>query len=110
MHEPRMTPSSCLSMISAQTRSAFVARENRYPLFRIMLLMRQYDRHLNLAARSHHLERYFIAVTANSQVDAGRPEPQIAQQHFVEEVRQVRIAQTDLAARGIEFETEGCFQ
>jgi hypothetical protein len=28
-------PSSCLSMISAQT--AFVARENRFPLFRIML-------------------------------------------------------------------------
>jgi hypothetical protein len=26
-----------LSMISAQTRSAFVARENRLPLFRIML-------------------------------------------------------------------------
>jgi hypothetical protein len=26
-----------LSMISAQTRSAFVARENRFPLFRIML-------------------------------------------------------------------------
>jgi hypothetical protein len=26
-----------LGMISAQTRSAFVARENRYPLFRIML-------------------------------------------------------------------------
>jgi hypothetical protein len=25
-----------LSMISAQTRSAFVARENRYTLFRIM--------------------------------------------------------------------------
>src|SRR6476620_448388 len=72
--------------------------------------MRQYDRHLNLAARSHHLERYFIAVTANSQVDAGRPEPQVAQQHFVEEVRQVRIAQTDLAASCIEFETEGCFQ
>jgi hypothetical protein len=24
-------------MISAQTRSAFVARENRFPLFRIML-------------------------------------------------------------------------
>ena len=29
--------SSYLSMISAQTRSAFVARENRCPLFRIML-------------------------------------------------------------------------
>ena len=27
---------SCLSMISAQTRSAFVARENRFTLFRIM--------------------------------------------------------------------------
>jgi len=29
--------SSFLSMISAQTLSAFVARENRFPLFRIML-------------------------------------------------------------------------
>jgi hypothetical protein len=29
--------SFCLSMISAQTPLAFVARENRYPLFRIML-------------------------------------------------------------------------
>jgi len=29
--------SFCLSMISAQTRSAFVAREDRYTLFRIML-------------------------------------------------------------------------
>src|SRR6185312_2056253 len=27
----------CLSMISRQTRTAFVPRENRYPLFRIML-------------------------------------------------------------------------
>ena len=32
-----MIASICLSMISAQTRSAFVARENRFPLFRIML-------------------------------------------------------------------------
>jgi hypothetical protein len=31
----------CLSMISAQTRSAFVARENRYTLFRIMLQLRR---------------------------------------------------------------------
>jgi hypothetical protein len=30
-------PRSCLSMISAQTPLAFVARENRFPLFRIML-------------------------------------------------------------------------
>src|SRR5881628_3375937 len=27
----------CLSMISGQMRTAFVPRENRYPLFRIML-------------------------------------------------------------------------
>ncbi|WFU38913.1 hypothetical protein QA640_31605 [Bradyrhizobium sp. CB82] len=27
----------CLSMITAQTRSAFVARENRFTLFLIML-------------------------------------------------------------------------
>jgi len=33
----------CLSMISAQTRSAFVARENRYPLFRIMLSPQRND-------------------------------------------------------------------
>jgi len=32
-----MISSLCLSMISAQTRFAFVARENRFPLFRIML-------------------------------------------------------------------------
>ncbi len=32
---------SCLSMSSAQTRSAFVARENRCPLFRIMLQQRR---------------------------------------------------------------------
>ena len=31
-----MISSLCLSMISAQTRFAFVARENRFPLFRIM--------------------------------------------------------------------------
>jgi hypothetical protein len=33
-----------LSMISAQTRSAFVARENRFPLFRIMLLAARVSR------------------------------------------------------------------
>jgi hypothetical protein len=32
-----MISSPCLSMISAQTHFAFVARENRFPLFRIML-------------------------------------------------------------------------
>jgi hypothetical protein len=32
-----MISSPCLSMISAQTRFAFVARENRFPVFRIML-------------------------------------------------------------------------
>src|ERR1043165_5820323 len=84
--------------------------EIRYPLFRIMLLMRQYDRHLNLAAGSHHLERNFIAVTANPQIDAGRPEPQIAQQHLIEEFRQAWIAKADLAARGVEFEAERRFQ
>jgi len=33
----RYAASYFLSMISAQTRSALVARENRYPVFRIML-------------------------------------------------------------------------
>jgi hypothetical protein len=34
-HHP--APSILLSMIAGQTRTAFVPRENRYPLFRIML-------------------------------------------------------------------------
>jgi hypothetical protein len=34
-HHRALAP--CLSMISAQTRPAFVARENRFALFRIML-------------------------------------------------------------------------
>jgi hypothetical protein len=33
----RRAAAYCLSMISAQTPLAFVARENRYPLFRITL-------------------------------------------------------------------------
>src|SRR5438034_1512217 len=77
---------------------------------RAWLLMRQYDRHLNMTAGSHDLERYFITVAANPQIDAGRPELQIAQQHFVEEFRQPWITQTDLAARSIEFEAERRFQ
>jgi hypothetical protein len=40
--------------------------------------MRQYDRNLDMAAGSHHLERHFIAMAAHPQIDAGRPEPQIA--------------------------------
>ena len=32
-----MISSLCLSMISAQTRFAFVARKNRFPLFRTMI-------------------------------------------------------------------------
>jgi hypothetical protein len=35
--KPVATQFFCLSMISAQTPPAFVARETRYPLFRIML-------------------------------------------------------------------------
>jgi hypothetical protein len=34
---PHRASACCLSMISAQTRSAFVARENRFALFRVML-------------------------------------------------------------------------
>ena len=41
-------------------------------------------------------------MAANPEVDAGRPEPQIAQQYLVEKSRQMRIAQADLAARGSE--------
>jgi len=45
-------------MISTQTRSAFVARENRFPLFRIMLkrLVRARDvcDHRALAATGEH--------------------------------------------------------
>ena len=64
------------------------------------LLMRQHDRHLDLAARSQHLERHFLAVTAYSEVDARRTELQVAEHHLVEEFRQARVTKADLAARG----------
>jgi hypothetical protein len=61
--------------------------------------VRQHDRHLDLAARAQHLQRYLIAVAANPKIDAGRAKLQIAQHHLVEERRQARIAQADFAAR-----------
>jgi hypothetical protein len=38
-----MISSLCLSLISAQTRFAFGARENRFPLFRISLRIDDHD-------------------------------------------------------------------
>src|SRR5260221_9403970 len=70
----------------------------------------QHDRHLNFATCSQHFERYFLAVTTDLQVDARRAELQVAQDHLIEKLRQARITKSDLAARGIEFQTEGCLQ
>src|SRR6202790_4656560 len=72
--------------------------------------VRQHDRHLDLAARTQHLQRHLVAVTVNTEIDARRPKLQIAQQHFVEEGRQARVAQPNLAALGVKFEPEGGFQ
>src|SRR5215203_1229267 len=74
------------------------------------LSMRQDDRHLNLAAGAYHLERHLAAVAANPKVDTGGAEPQITQHHFVEKSRQPRVAQADLAAPDVEFQTEGSLQ
>ncbi len=74
------------------------------------LLVRQHDRHLNLAAPAQNLERHVIAVTGNAKVDRRGPELQLAQDHLVEESRQPRIAQPDFAARHIELEPQCRFQ
>src|SRR5207244_9006962 len=47
----------CLSMISRQTRTAFVPRENRYPLFRIMLPGRFLPQKGSPAKRTGHTLR-----------------------------------------------------
>ena len=49
----------------------------------------------------YHFEGHLAIVTADPQIDAGGSKPQIAQHHLVDEFRQARIAQTDLAARGV---------
>src|SRR5215475_6663988 len=71
-----------LSMISAQTRSAFVARENRFPLFRFMLefsgtkaLWRARDRHAAAGRNAHDREAALVApvgTEAKQPVDAGK--------------------------------------
>src|SRR5204862_5303721 len=52
----------------------------------------------------------FLAMAAQTQVDAGWSKLEVAQYDLVQKRRQARIAQTDLAARGIEFEAERCLQ
>jgi hypothetical protein len=57
-----------LSMISAQTRSAFVARENRYPLFRIMLKPHKHDLIFGTAGLKREARlRAFIRTMTNAQ-------------------------------------------
>src|SRR6478609_12047151 len=73
-------------------------------------LMRQHDRHLNLSARAQHLERYFLAMATNPQIDAGGAELEIAQHYLIEKFGEARIAQANLAPRGIEFETQCCLK
>src|SRR5689334_6864391 len=68
--------------------------------------MREHDRHLDLPAPAQHFHRHAFAMTRDPEVDARIRQLQIAQDDFVEERRQMRIAQPDLGALGIEFEPE----
>src|ERR1700754_3333965 len=63
-----------------------------------------------MAARAQNLQRDVIAIATHSQIDAGRSESQISQHDLIEEGRQARIAQPDLAMRGVEFQTERGFE
>src|SRR5467141_171285 len=72
--------------------------------------MRENDRHLNLAARTQNFQRHVIAVATDPQSDARRTQLQFAQDHFVKEYWQARVAQPNFAAPCVEFETECGFQ
>src|SRR2546422_155464 len=62
------------------------------------------------ALRTSRPRMPWASVATNPQVDAGRPKLKIAQRHLAEELRQTRVTKPDLAARGIEFQTERCLQ
>src|SRR5690242_7364042 len=68
--------------------------------------MREHDRHLDLPAPAQHFHRHAFAVACDPEVNALIRQLQIPQDDFVEERRQVRIAQPDLGTLGIEFEPE----
>src|SRR4051794_4917042 len=70
----------------------------------------QHDRDLDLAARAQDLQRDVVAVTTDAQIHAGIAQSQIAQDHLVQERRQMRIAQANLAARDVELDAERCLQ
>ena len=65
------------------------------------------DRDLDLAARARRSRAdIVVAVPAHLEVDAASPSCRLRSTHLVEERRQARIAQPDLAALRIEFEAE----
>src|SRR3981081_4329746 len=66
-------------------------------------LMRQHDGHLDMAARSQDLKRHLVAVAANPKINARRSQSEVTQHHVVEERRQARVTQPNLAALGVEF-------
>jgi hypothetical protein len=62
-----MISSLCLSMISGQTRSAFVPRENRFPLFRIMLYSQAHTS-MTLAAQAASSATVSVRCTRSQEV------------------------------------------
>src|SRR5579864_7832750 len=66
----------------------------------------QDNRNLDLAPSSHHLQRHVVAMPPDPKIRARSTQLQITQDDLVEEGRQARIAQTNLAVTRVEFETE----
>src|SRR5690242_13369436 len=67
---------------------------------------RELRRHLDLSAGAQELHRNLVAASAHQDVGAGIAELQVAQDDLAEKRRQSRIAQADLASRGIKLQPE----
>src|SRR3569832_707322 len=68
--------------------------------------MCQDDRDLNLSAPAQHLQRNIVSVSPHLEINGRCAQLQVAQDHLVEEFREMRIYQPDLAFDGVELQSQ----
>src|SRR5215472_4790642 len=79
------------------------AERGLLPRFSALRLRGKHNRNADVAADPRRIERYGLAVAPHAQVDARGGKLQVAQHDLVQEFRQPRIAQPDLAVERVEF-------
>src|SRR5215469_4162855 len=86
------------------------AERGLLPRFSALRLRGKHNRNADVAADPRRIERYGLAVAPHAQVDARGGKLQVAQHDLVQEFRQPRIAQPDLAVERVEFEPKASFE